>query len=109
MKMNLRNEQFAEEVRQLFLTILEELHYGYDSIGNLDRILQKHMTNRMIATQDTAYRQYANLRERGLFIETREVGARTCIKLNPNHAGEEIDLIIAKVKMPDRKAEKEGE
>ena len=112
MKKNPRNQEFAEEVRLLFQTILEELHYGYDTMGNLDSIIHKHMTNRMVATEDTAYRHYDNLKARGLFIETREVGAGTCIKLNPSHAGEEIDLIIAKVKMPDlpkKEAERDGE
>jgi hypothetical protein len=98
------DRSIAEEVRELFLTILEALDYGYDREGNLDYIIQKHMKERMIATRRCAMRHFDNLKNRDLFILTKHVDIFTCgigIKLNPKMADTEIDFLIAKVKMPE--------
>lgn len=99
--MNRRNKEFAEEVKELYCAILEALDYSYDNEANFEVIIQKHMRDRMIATRDCAMRHFDNLRNRDLFILVKETYG-TGIKLNPKMEGQEIDLLIAKVKMPSK-------
>lgn len=105
--MNRRNKEFAEEVHNLLLDIRSyadsqayKNHVSpYDIEIEVQWLLEYHMTNRMIATEMCARRHYDNLRNRGLFKYCGDHDNEK-IKLNPEFADKEIDLLIAHVRMP---------
>ena len=103
-KMNIRNEEFAEEVAKLLRTIIDLAEQKskqqnvsvYDVELSLSEILRLHMTTRMIATRDCALRHFDNLKNRDLFIIDRET-----LKLNRLYANTEVDFVTNHVKMPN--------
>jgi hypothetical protein len=97
--MNRRNKEFAEEVKALLLTILDALDWSYERDVDLNFILEKHMTERMIATRDCALRHFDNLKSRDLFVFIRDVNG-VHIKLNPKYADAKVDLLIWSIQMP---------
>ena len=110
--MNRRNKEFAEEVRHLLLEVIlakAEVDAGdkhvspYDVEIELEWALNYHKTVRMIATDMAVQRHFENLTSRNLF---KFCGEHDCkkIKLNPQFADKEVDLLISRVRMPKNAA-----
>lgn len=110
--MNRRNKEFAEEVKNLLDEILqlalekakaENLSSLYDS--ELDRafVLRTHMSQRMLATLMCAQRHLDNLLFKKVVLVVDSKNDRTIngsLKLNPDFADKDVDLLITVVRMP---------
>ena len=105
--MNRRTKEFAEEVSELLCLFRDLAINGaekknlspYDVEIELEYALTIHKTRRMIATDMCVQRHFDNLKERSLF---KFCGTHDCekIKLNPEFADKEVDLMVSRVRMP---------
>ena len=109
--MNRRNKEYSEEVRHLLVEVIlakaevdaRAKHLSpYDVEIELEWALNYHKTYRMIATDMAVQRHFENLTGRNLFIFSGDRDDEK-IKLNPQFAGKEVDLLICRVRMPENK------